>query len=237
MSVTISLLHASYNRPEKAVKTAMLWLDRAVMRGKVEYILAVNKDDTATKSAFIMAGLGDKVVSGPFKGSAPAWNAAAQESTGSILVQVSDDFVPPPGWDALLYAEMEIASPWDWDKQPIVMTVSDGHRKDGLLCMAICTRAYYNLDGYFLHPSFISVFSDDHFTYRALKREREGTARIVRAEHLVFEHQHPYNEPEKYQLDATYAHQNRPEAYAVGERLFNELNPGWRESGLATWRK
>lgn len=234
MIPTISLLHATYRRTEKAMATMRQWIGAAHNPTFLEYVVAVNDDDADSVIAFRQCDL-CRVVSGPYKGSAPAWNDAARAATGRLLIQVSDDFVAPDGWDTLLQeiiGAQHFSLPWD---TPFVIRVSDGFRKDSLMCMAICSRAYMELDGYFLLPAFRSVFSDDWFTYRALTRAREGSAVVIDARSLVFRHDHPYHTGGE--LDETYKRQNSPEAYDLGSRLFDALAPDWRDSGLVDWRK
>lgn len=213
---------------------------RGGARDAIEYLVSANDDDAETIERFSGERCDPdiRLVTGPFKGSAPAWNEAARRSTGELLVQVSDDFVPPLNWDLrLIDAIITRGGGLDWPKKPIVVRVSDGFRDDGLMTMAVCNRAYYNLDGYFLMPAFRSVFSDDLFSYKAYKRVRDGAAIMVDARDIVFRHEHHYHCPDTVPLDATYRRQNSAEAYSEGERLFDALCPDWRESGLVTWRK
>jgi len=232
--IIFSLLHATWHRPEKAVAAMRLWLARAINPEAIEYLVAVNDDDEATAKAF----LDEKaiVVNRPYRGSAPAWNDAARYSSGDLLVQVSDDFDPPCNWDVSLLEAIERGTQGNWLEKPMVVAVSDGYRTDSLLCMFICNREYYELEGYFLHPSFRSVFSDDHATFRALKRARDGEAILVNARHLVFKHEHHYHNPD-IPMDETYKRQNSDEAYRSGVLLFESLNPDWKETGLVDWRK
>jgi len=232
---TISLLHATWHRPEKAVATMAQWLGAAAVPADIEYIVAANEDDEKTIAAFAGSDHA-KVVTGPYRGSAPAWNDAARASAGDWLVQVSDDFVAPDRWDDFLLATILSNTPSNWRDFPTVVAVSDGHRTDSLMTMAICNRAYYRLEGYFLFPAYTSVFSDGHFTFRALRRAKAGTARLVNASHLVFDHRHAYHD-KTVEMDETYKKQNSPEAYEQGARIFDAIHPDWRETGLVDWHK
>jgi hypothetical protein len=227
--VKISLLHATYKRPEKALECYRAWRARAIDVSGLEYIFAVNATDGDTLEALHVANYPGNLVIGDFKGSAPAWNQAARLSSGEWLVQVSDDFVPPDGWDEWLRGRT--------NECPTVVAVADGFRKDSLITMAICNRAYYELEGYFLHPMYRSVFSDDHFTYRALKRAKIGTALLLDCRDVVFRHEHHYHVPDQVPMDETYARQNAPEAYAEGAKIFAAMNPEAEASGLIDWRK
>jgi hypothetical protein len=228
MTPVISLLHATKGRPEKAIATMRLWAERAHDPASIEYVIAHEKADTATADAldaFLPSAEmpwfegGVVVIRGDFGGSAPAWDAAARVASGSLYIQVSDDFEPPQDWDLALLGRL----PTGWEQEPLVVAVSDGLRRDRLLTMAICTVEYAGQKCEFLHAGYQSMFSDNEFTYRAYKDQDMGICRVIEARDLLFEHQHhcKTGAPE----DATYAWQNRPEAYEAGRKLFNERNP------------
>lgn len=239
----ISLLHASYGRPTKAIEAMCRALDRATSPDDVEYIIAAESEDTATIEA--AEGVCDIVVSGAFKGSAPAWGAAAAAAHGELLIQMQDDVEPPQGWDALLWEKYDLAVNWHhlrWKGAPdaplhpaVVIRVSDGHRSDGLMCTAIINRARYEQAGEFLHPGYQSVYSDGDFTYRALRDAKEGKCQVIDARGITFLHRHHYHYPKEVPMDATYARENSADAYASGLKLFESRNPGWRQSGLVDW--
>ena len=153
------------------------------------------------------------------KGSAEAWNNAYKASHGRLLIQVSDDMEPPVNWAVGLHKAF--ASSW---ASPIVIAVSDGYRKDRLLTTFICTRAYADMQGEFICPDYVSVWSDDDATYRAWKAAQEGRCVLIDARDLVFKHRHHYHD-KSVPWDGTYAKQNDPKAYAQGQRLFLERNP------------
>jgi hypothetical protein len=138
-----------------------------------------------------------------------AWNAAAKHSRGAILVQLSDDWIPTPHWDESILGLLDI-------NQSQVLAISDGNRKDQLLCMAILTRRRYEEQGYLFHPDFESVFSDDWFTFAAYK---DGV--VVDGKHIVFTHDHPFYTGNE--VDETYQRNNRPERYQRGEATFLRL--------------
>jgi hypothetical protein len=103
-------------------------------------------------------------------------------ASGQVLIQLSDDWVPPRGWDTAILAELG-----DLDR-PAVLAVSDGTRRDDLLCMAIMTRARWAQQGRIMfHPDFFSVFSDDWFSNKAWQ---DGVV-IDARDRITFEHIHP----------------------------------------------
>lgn len=110
---------------------------------------------------------------------------------------------------------------------PAVIAVDDGLRRDKMLTMLVCTRAYAELAGEFLHPGYRGVFSDSEATVRAYNRHTDKQAEVIEARDLLFEHLHhcKTGEPE----DDTYKQQNSTEAYVYGKALFMERNPGCGE--------
>jgi predicted O-methyltransferase YrrM len=153
------------------------------------------------------------VVAPEGKGCVAAWNVAAAHATSHVMVQLSDDWTPPPMWDKLILERIGDVT------EPVVLAVSDGTRKDDLMCMAICTHKYFEQDFFLFHPHFKSVYSDNWFTYVAYQR-----GCVKDAKDIVFHHQHPAFG--KAPMDETYAQQNAPERYAQGKALFDELRQG-----------
>lgn len=223
-ALCISLLHATKGRPKKAVETMRLWHRMAKWPDAIEHIFACESDDTTVTELMdeLERGVGfsSKVVSGKFGGSAPAWDAAWKASMGMLLVQVSDDFECPHLFDDLLLRRL----PEDWQEGRYVIAVNDGYRKDRLLTMFICTRAYVEMQGEFIHPGYQSVWSDCEATYCGYANQRGGKCQVIEARDLTFAHHHHAADP-RVPKDATYEWQNRPQAYALGEELFKARNP------------
>lgn len=235
-----SVLHATYMRPQKAVAAMRLWFERAANPKGVEYIFACNADDSSWGECFKLALESPfhsqiDFTAQNFAGSAPAWNAAAKISHGQILIQAQDDVEPPQDWDAMLLEWLEGANvdTDHWRKVPTVVAVRDGYRRDRLLCTAICNRLRYEQVGHFLCPDFLSVFSDDDFSYNAYRDERNGKCMVVRAD-LEFRHEHHYHNP-SVPMDATYARENSSEAYRIGAALFAKRNPQAATDGIRDW--
>ncbi len=232
MKPLYSLLHATYGRPTKALQAMQMVIDRANNSFNMEYIFAVNSDDP---SASQILGHGSLVIADQFKGSAAAWDAAAAASSGEILIQMQDDLELPEKWDTeLLHAVVSRGGGMDWPFKPLVVAVGDGFRRDALCCTAICNRARYKQQGEFLHKEYISVFSDDDFTYRSLRDERDGKCTVIRARDMVFLHRHHFHD-KSVPMDDTYRRENSAEAYRLGGALFAERNPRAGTDGLRTW--
>ncbi len=212
---TISLLHATRNRPMQAIRTRMEWLRTADHPERIEHIFAVDPDDEALEvytrfpTAFLTRAGGGPVA---------AWNAAAELSKGDVLLQLSDDWRPFKGWDtAILDA---IGDP----SKEAVLAVNDGHRTDNLLCMAILTRARYKQQGHLFHPEFFSMFSDNWFSECAWRDRIVIDAR----DRITFEHVHPAFG--KAEMDDTYERSNDRYHYLTGYGILERLRDGIRTS-------
>lgn len=217
----ISLLHATRGRALKAMEARIRWLDLAAEPDAVEHIFALDADDEQGPLLCTFRHIVQK--SG---GPVGAWNLAARISHGKVLVQMSDDFVPPLHWDRILWERLSGAVEEnvegvseDWWKEEKVLRVSDGNRTDGLLVLGIVTRGWYARRGVLFHPRFFSMFSDNWLTMEA---DRAGA--IVEAKDVVFEHLHPAFG--KAEMDATYARSNALLHYATGQMVLKQLMAG-----------
>ena len=204
----ISLLHATRGRPKIAADARRQWLNRATHPDRVEHIFAFDFNDEQSMPLAVYR----HVIQTGNGASVGAWNLAAAASCGDILIQINDDFEPPMGWDVMI--EQAFAGKY---ADPAALKVSDGHRTDDLLCIAVINRARYHQQGFFLHPRFKSVFSDDFHSWSAYK---DGI--VIDANQIVIEHHHPFfNEGKGW--DEVYAIHNSPERYQEGAAIFEEL--------------
>jgi len=206
MSSKISLLHATRGRTLQAKECRDKWLNAAKHPENIEHIFGIDDDDIDSLTNINT----QRVIVERGKGCVAAWNACAKASTGDILIQLSDDWEPTPHWDATIISEFDAA---DGER---ILAISDGHRVDDLLCMAILNRQRYEKQGFMFHPDFFSVYSDNYFTWCAHK---DGV--IKDARHIVFEHKHPvFN---KAEWDDTYTVSNSQQNYIQGHGKFLEL--------------
>jgi glycosyltransferase involved in cell wall biosynthesis len=206
MSYKISLLHATRGRSNQAKECRDKWLTFAKSPEAIEHIFGIDDDDLDSLTNINS----QRVIVARGKGCVAAWNACAKSSKGDILIQLSDDWEPIQDWDEIIIKEFEGV---EGDQ---VLAVSDGHRTDDLLCMAIMNRKRYEKQGYMFHPDFFSVYSDNYFTWAAAK---DGV--IKAAKHIVFEHKHPIFE--KAEWDKTYLESNSQQNYVQGHGKFLEL--------------
>lgn len=202
----ISLIHATRGRCKQAVDARRLWLNRAKNPDAIEHIFGLDLDDP--HGAFLRVH--NHAATDGSGGCVAAWNAAAVKSCGDVLIQVSDDWNPPMFWDEIILEAIG-----DTSKQS-VLAISDGHRTDRLLCMAIITRWRYLQQGYMFHPEFFSVYSDNYFTDKAYD---DGV--VIERRDIVFEHLHPIFG--KAEWDETYARSNSDKNFANGKATYEKL--------------
>lgn len=221
-SSRLSLLHATRGRPAQARACRQKWLDAAAMPARVEHIFAIDCDDA--DSIQQLADLKPRVVERAGGGCVAAWNLAALASSGDILIQLSDDWSPVQNWDEKFVKRLRDVS------QPGVLRVSDGRRSDDLLCMAICTRAWMEEQGELLHSGYISLYSDDEFSFRAYQN---GV--VIDARDIVLLHNHP-NYDSTVPTDETYSQQNSEDRKKKGHETFLQRNPTavghWLHEGI-----
>lgn len=214
----ISLLHATRGRPEKALECRTNFMRAAANQFAVEHIFAIDADDATSLEALKLYR--NVIVKEP-RGCVKAWNLAAEASSGHVLVQLSDDWMPCYNWDTLIWDTLTKAG--DPTAKPMVLQVSDSQRNergDGLLCMAVLTRARYKQQGHLFAPDYFGVFSDNEFSLRA---QQDGV--LVDGWHIKFLHQHPVYEGKPFtEWDDTHRRQNAPERYADGEATFRYRN-------------
>lgn len=209
---TISLVHATRGRSSKAVACRESWLNAAAHPYNIEHIFAVDADD---KDSAQMAKQFVSVTSEK-RSCVAAWNLAAKQASGDLIVQLSDDWAPTLYWDLRL---LDAVKGRDLAREEIVIAVNDGHRKDDLLCMAIVSRARLEAQGDLFFEGYESVFSDNEFSVRAFA---DGVVVDVR-DRITFEHLHPAFGAAP--MDKTYEHNNTTERYKVGKALFDARNP------------
>lgn len=228
----ISLIHAT-RRPVEAKKCQQLWLDRADNRANIEIITCVDDDDEACKEAFP-----DAVIS-PAKTACAAWNEAAKHATGDVLVVLDDDWCCPAGWDSIIESYMCNGAD--------ILHVGDERRKDDLICHPIFSRRYYETIGYAAHPSFRSVYFDNHFTTLAkawgyIDATKNGTV------DLGFIHANP---SQGFGIEDDVARiSNSKERYAHGKAVMERLvsnnvvlaftacdRPHFLKESLSSWEK
>jgi hypothetical protein len=137
------------------------------------------------------------------------WNAAAEVTTGKVIIAVADDFVPPLNWDEALLS----LQPQGWENGEHVVHVNDGFIGH-IFTLAILTRKRYDRFGYLWYPGYESMFVDTEFGEVA---KRDGV--VIEAMHLLFEHMH--HACGKRPKDSADANHENDVRWKRGEMLFN----------------
>lgn len=173
----ISLIHPSRGRVNKAFDTSRKWISRAGC--DVEYILSIDSNDESVLEYRGRFGNGTKVLVNPNESVVEATNIAAKESTGDILLYLSDDFDCPENWGPLVLKEFE--------DRPMIIKVDDCLQPHGVavLTIPIMNRKLYERLGYFWHPGYKSMFVDEDLYWTS---KRIGA--LKNSEHLKFPHNH-----------------------------------------------
>ncbi len=209
-TVTISLLHATYHREGGPLPVRDTWLARADRPETVEYVVALDDDDALaleqTGGCLRAVGRQTRSVS-----AVRNWNAAAEVSSGSILVVIADDLLPREGWDTGL---REVVGGLDPQQDDFAIKVSDSAGgSDLLLRHPIVSRGYYRKFGLF-SCAFTGVYCDDDLTRRAWWRSVILDGRQVRVDH-----EHPPTE-DIPALSVSQRRVNASEEYRVGYQRF-----------------
>jgi hypothetical protein len=216
----ISLIHATRANPERALKTANLWLARATKPERVRHIFGVQADDTDSLRAFVADGF-DYVLTPPppawASSSVANWNAAAHASTGDVLVMIADDLTPPPGWDVALDPLADVT-------QPAAVYVPDQLSNDGLMRHPVINRAFLRKRGNVFDPDYYGVFCDNDFNVYC----QVAGVTVFHPQTLRWHHDHPIGGAPMTPVTAL---QNTSEAYAYGQATFERKWP------QLVWRK
>ena len=218
----ISIIHATLDRPEKALAIRDMWLSRANHPENVDYVFGLHEWDT--KSIQIFKGFRHTIT--PGKGPAVNYDTAAGITLGSLIVQAQDDCYPPQGWDDALLAVIPDPS------APAFVATNDGTRKDRLSVNTIITRAYMEIkavrdpgENGFFPRSYITVFADTENSYRAVMDDAAGICQYIDArDSITIQHDHPYFNA-GVPWDETYEFENSKENYALGAETFGRRNP------------
>jgi hypothetical protein len=211
----ITMVHATRGRSLEALRSRDEWYRRAANPGGIEHIFGVDYDDVDCLAIMKQLGLRHVVVPAG-GGCVRAWNVGAHQAKGEVIVQVSDDFIPCYHWDELILERLGDTT------KPKVLAVSDGLRSDGLLCIAIVTKARIaqQAGGLLFWREYKSMYSDNEFSIRAY-----ADSVVIEAKDLVFEHHHPLAAGipvEKWHK--TTRESNSEENYKTGREIFERRN-------------
>ncbi len=219
MPPTFSLLHTTARLPNGWIPAYQAFLGSCFRPQDVEYIVSVDRRDRPKWPGFEAAkqqtgraqqtfGHHVLAVNDHRTCAVDGWNTAAEHSNGAFLITVADDLRAPARWDE----EIRKLVP-DMTKE-VVLDVNYGPKAQAGFCFfSLFTRARYERLGYVFWPEYWGMYGDNDFTEHAI------LDRVLKpARHLTFPHLHYL-----YGLspnDAVYRWQQRPEAFAIGQQVF-----------------
>ena len=209
----ISVIHASYGRPDLARETHYKWRHSASGYCDIEWILSIDKSDPMHSQYKTLCNdilnlrlqASGMVVNNDTTTSVAAINHAASVSTGDIIVVISDDFNPVHDWDMLLAKALK-------NKSNFIVKTQDG-TQGWIITMPIMDRIYYNHFGYVYHPDYKHMFCDTELTCVA-----DYAGRKIELD-ILFKHNH-YSVHGGIAMDNT--SQKADLTWEQGERLFVE---------------
>lgn len=215
MRPTFSLAYTSARHSSIAL-VLLDWILKAQEPRAVEICLCVDSTNPQAESvARSIHGIKLALQTKPDPDCVTGWNLAAGQSTGQVIIAISDDFVPMPGWDTKILK----AGPEDWIDLPRVMRVNDGHL-NAMCTLPIVTRPRYQQFGYLFFPQYKSMFCDTDLTELAY---RDGV--VIEAPQLVFTHKHWDNRLRPQDdVDKRHCAEDR---WELGRRIFFERRMSW----------
>lgn len=159
--MTISIIHPSYGRPELAASTAKTWINRAMQ--PLEYLLCISyQDPKKYQYEELFKELPVRILYHIIPNMVKQGNYAAYFSTGNLLIQVSDDFDCPEGWDKLLIDALT-------GKEDFIVKTDDGVKvsginSDNIIALPILDRKYYERFGHIYHPDYKHFYGDEELS-------------------------------------------------------------------------
>jgi glycosyltransferase involved in cell wall biosynthesis len=211
----ISVLHATKGRNQVAWDRKQQWLGSAKSPLEIEWLFIVDHDDKDNYKPH------NALRCNP-SGVIHAWNHGAKNAKGEVLIQMSDDWAPCKYWDALILSAIGATN------EEKVLAVSDGHRQDKLLCMAILTQKRLQKQGnMLLHEEYQQsdgIFSDNEFTQRAYD---DGV--VIEAKNIVLTHENPFHTGKEQ--DKHFKEHNKLENYQKGKAIYEKrLANNWKDA-------
>ncbi len=210
MSKPVFSLAYTSCRPSYIQKVVDEWRSKAADPDQVEIVIAVDGGNKACIN--VARSIEGAVVviqpEAPFN-CVRGWNAAADKTTGDVIIAIADDFTPPMHWDA----QLKNLPVTDWINGEHIVHVEDGYVHN-IAVLSILTRKRFERYGYLFYPRYESMFVDTEFTEVAY---RDGV--VIQAKHLLFEHVHP-DAGKRVRDEHDNNHSSRAR-WQRGEMLFN----------------
>ncbi len=256
----ITLVHATRGRPKKAAAMRKLWLDLAENPGSIEHIFVIDVDDEESIPLYRM----HHIVIKNGGGSVQAWNTGAGLASGKIIIQMSDDLIPPPRWDQLIIdkfvsdyeksisdrvsatdsangsaAVVETASESDIEKRKR-RTLFEALNQPRVLAINDSVRTDKLLchaictNAYFHQDAFLF-----HPDFLSMYSDNYFTDLAYQRGQVIeardLVFKHDHPIVNKQEPDRTYLEQNAPDRFSQGEQIYAELRQGRDWSHVPGW--
>lgn len=171
----ISLLYPSRQRPHKARKTYMDWIANSTT--EIETILSLDSDDP-TLSTYKELFPDVTIIVNRNRSLVDATNTAAKESTGDLIIVLSDDMECFKDWDVTILEAVV-------GKSNFLLKTHDG-AQDWIVTLHICDRLFYESLGYIYPLHYSHLFADTEVTHIA-----DCTGRLIVRNDIKFMHNNP----------------------------------------------
>lgn len=180
--MSISIIHPSRQRPEKAIKTMQKALNNIGI-SDYEYILSLDDNDTQiqgyeSKFNEIKDSYNAKICIFDSLTAIENINKAAKLTTKNIIVVLSDDFDDMPlNWGNTIIEATKNNKCW-------LLKTFDGS-EGWIVTFPIMDRAYYSMFGYVYYPAYKHLFADTDMTNVA-----EYLGKLIVRNDILFKHNH-----------------------------------------------
>jgi hypothetical protein len=197
--IRISLIHASFKSKNRALNVRNAWLDRAKKPELVEHCLGFEMTDNEVLDEFAIKSSEQEGRTGDLKSffkmtkpeNSPSavrnWNAAAEKSTGEILLTIADDLIPNEDWDVrvreLVSNEYHLPRIWCLSDSRCETFKSD--LDDLLPRHPLITRSLYNMTGFLFDPRFVSVGPDNEWLMLGIHNGLLRDGRTIKLHHVI----------------------------------------------------
>ena len=216
----ISLIHPSRSRPQKSFSATQNWLNTCRSKD-VELIVSIDETDPDKDHYFSLYSRCHqaRVIVNNNRSAVDAINNAAKESTGELLIVVSDDTDSIRNWDEVILRAID-------GKKDFVLKTYDGVQK-WICTMPVLDRTYYNRFGYIYHPDYYHQFCDTEFTHVA-----DITKRMIWRNDIEIKHLH-YSVLKEIR-DPLYMRNDN--SFKEGQRLYlKRFKEGFGLKGVDVW--
>jgi hypothetical protein len=176
-------------RPEKFMKALDKYIDLAVQKDKISFLVSMDEDDTTATPEFIKIVQSKhpniQLCVGTSNGKIHAVNRDMEKAPPyDILVLASDDMIPQcQAYDDTIRNTMAL----HFSDTDGVLWFNDGIREKELNTLCILGKKYYDRFGYIYYPGYKSFYCDNEFTDVATKLNKMiyFDLVIIRHEHMV----------------------------------------------------